>query len=164
MWRGLCHGWDRDCCRGSDTKRRRLAEAGLPVVSRERPAQPGRNKDDLFHGHLDVLESLDNVVPHLSELSLFPLVAGPELPWYWARQDSRELFIFFANPATKEIRFPMRLGQALTDRTFETHAVVRHSGHRIPCWLRFQPGQSLLVRFDQDGSSEQIDITYTPSW
>ena len=142
---------------------RRLAEAGLPIVLRQRPAQPGRNKDELFYGHLKALDSLSNVVPHLSDLSLSPLVAGPELPWYWARQDSRELFIFFANPATKEIRFPMRLGQALTLHTFEAQVVVHYSGHRIPCGLRFQPWQSLLLRFDQNGSFEQIDIAYTPS-
>ena len=49
-----------------------------------------------------------------------------------------------------------------THRAMETQMVVHHSRHHIR-HLRFEPCQSLLLRFDQKGSFDQIDIAYSPS-
>jgi hypothetical protein len=113
----------------------RLASAGLPVVLPTLPRRPGRATDVVgpgeFESMLDQLLHLPNVVSQLDELGLTPLLEGGDLPDFWARQCDDDMIIFLAHPATRQVVYPMKLGQA--DRlkpaeralTFHTHGLDR---------------------------------------
>ena len=45
--------------------------------------------------------------------ALAPLVAGDDLPPFWARRTAESLYLFFAHPKARELRYPMRYGQSL---------------------------------------------------
>src|SRR5205823_3500803 len=82
----------------------------------------------------------------LSALGLVPLIEGDDLPPYWARRDGDELIVFFAHPATRDVRYPMARGQAgameATRRAVRIHA----GGRGLAVDLDFGPNQAVLLR------------------
>ena len=140
----------------------RLAQDGAKIVLKRVPALPGMRRNARYAGWLSELASLPNVRGSLSEVGLRPLVAGADLPMFWARAGVRELLIFFAHPLTREVRYPMRYGQSYCDGPVERRVTLHYGGHTRELTLRFEPYQSLMVRMSLDGEVGLLDLGYQP--
>jgi hypothetical protein len=139
----------------------RLARAGLPVILTRRPRRPGRltrsGDPSEFESRLDDLMELPSVSSSLTASGITPLVEGPDLPEFWAREVGDDLILLFAHPATREIRYPMQRGQA--DRlqparrrlTIHAHEQSRHID------LQFRPNRSVLLKVTRQDIT-QIDL------
>jgi hypothetical protein len=141
----------------------RLAECGLPIVLKRQPRQPGKVQRGNYVARLEALARMSNVTTELIHLGLPPLVEGEDLPWYWAREREGELFIFFAHPLCREVRYPMRHGQAGCPPTLEQRVTLHAYGRTVPVKLRFAPHQSLLLRTTSTGTLDGMDICYLPT-
>jgi hypothetical protein len=140
----------------------RLGRAGARIVLKRQPALPGMRRHRRYAEWLVELASLPNVRPGLAELDLRPLVEGPELPPYWARQGDRELLIFFAHPLARDVRYPMAYGQSFCDRPIERPLTIHFGEVSRQVTLRFEPYQSILLRLSRDGELGELDVGYQP--
>ena len=139
----------------------KLAKEGLPVVMHKRPEQPGRNKSDEFNSLYDELMSLNNVSTEASEiLSQKPLIEGDDLPDFWCRQDGDELYIFMANPAAKNLKYPLKYGQAFEDKGSQRDIVVNTSAGPQNVRLNFRPNESLMLKVNDKGKVEFVDLNF----
>jgi hypothetical protein len=140
----------------------RLAEAGLRVILRRAPRPPGKRPRGDYGTLLDALRALPNVFERLDDAGLAPLVAGDDLPPFWARRTDDALYLFFAHPKARELRYPMRYGQSLCSEPTARRATVDFGGARHPLDLVFEPYQSLLARVSRADGVQLLDIEYRP--
>jgi hypothetical protein len=140
----------------------RLADAGLPVILRRPPRAPGRRPRDDYDSLLDALIARPNVFVRLADVGLAPLVDGDDIPPFWARRTAESLYLFFAHPKTRELRYPMRYGQSLCRERVVRRVVVQLEGVLHPLELVFEPYQSLLVRASRAEGIQFVDIEYRP--
>jgi hypothetical protein len=128
----------------------RLAREGLPVILTRRPQRPGRSPRPVgaqeFESRLDDLMKLPSVSSSVAAAGITPLVEGPELPEFWARQDGEDLIILFAHPATREVRYPMQRGQANRLKAARRRLTIHAHGQARSVKLRFRPNQAVLVK------------------
>ncbi len=141
-----------------------LAKSGLPVCLRNIPAEPGLAKSGLDYPQLvkQVL-SLNNVKREWTEMGdIRPFINGTQAFDYWCRVDEDELYIFFANPKSQNLKFPLQYGQSL-NTSEETHLVnIFCHEKNIPVELKFKPYQSILLKIDKQNHVSNIDIEYLP--
>jgi hypothetical protein len=154
----------------------RLAKQGLPVVIRRRPAEPGKVKHGQYESDLHQLLSLANVrlSPTAYRLSLSgpPLIepvsaassllsassAFSQMPEFWCRVDSDEHILFFAHPATRQLRYPMRYGQSKEAQATSCKLKLRGRG----LTLDFPAYGSLLIRVSKSGKVRSVIPDYAP--
>ena len=91
-----------------------------------------------------------------------PLVTGEYIPGFWCRTDGKSATIFFANPKTDRLSYPVAYGQSLQDSTITADVNVNFSGRNTPVKLTFKPYQSLLLNIHGDGQTEFDDIYFLP--
>jgi hypothetical protein len=91
-----------------------------------------------------------------------PLITGAERLDFWCRETGDALYVFLANPKSKNLKFPLEYGQSLNKQKESLTIAVNHRGKTIPAALQFDPYQSLLLRIDNDGKVSSIDISFTP--
>lgn len=131
---------------------------------RERkPSQPGRAKSESFEDDFTSLVSLPGVSNILSRV--FPgrsLVEGRDIPEYWCRSDSARTLFFFANPLSKSLRYPMRLGQSHQRDIIHISAHANVYGRQVELRLVFNRYDSLLVSIDRSGGVEIDNLGYSP--
>ena len=140
----------------------RLAKEGLPVVMAREPKQPGKNKSEEFARLYAELMQLESVSTRPEEvLAQKPLLEGEDLPDFWCRQDGEELYIFVANPATKNLKYPLRYGQAFEDQGSQRSLVVNTKAGSQSIQLNFKPNESLLLKVTKDGKVEILDLGFT---
>ena len=140
-----------------------LAEKGLPVCLKKKPSKAGFKKSSDFNILLDKLVKLPNVSDHLNQsFSSSPLVKGDNLPEFWCRTDGKSARIFFANPLSKKMTYPMNYGMALQESVIERSVVVSYNGKSTPVLLKFEPYQSVLLDIDGSGNIKFEDITFIP--
>jgi hypothetical protein len=140
----------------------RLAGAGLPVILPRPPRAPGRRPRGDYRALLDALRSRPNVFGRLGDAGLVPLVAGDDLPPFWARRTAGSLYLFFAHPRARALRYPMRYGQSLCRGRVGRRAVVDFDGSRYPLDLVFEPYQSLLACVSRADGVRFVDVGYRP--
>jgi hypothetical protein len=139
----------------------RLADAGLRVILGRRPCSPGRRPRDDHEALLDALEARPSVVHRLGDAGLTPLVSGDDMPPFWARRTGEALYLFFAHPKAREVRYPLGYGQSLCPKPLSRRVVVDFEGpHLID--LVFEPYQSLLVRLSGTEGLQYVNIAYRP--
>ncbi len=90
-----------------------------------------------------------------------PLLKGDALPPYWAREKNHSLYIFFANPKSGRLTFPVGYGQSFSDKLKTVDVVLDYDGKEYELNLRFEPYQSLLYKIE-NGTIEEIDISFLP--
>ena len=90
-----------------------------------------------------------------------PLVTGTERVDYWCRETSDALYVFFANPRSRNLKFPLEYGQSRNEQKENLTVTVNFRGRTIPVALEFDPYQSLLLKID-NGKASFIDIRFTP--
>jgi hypothetical protein len=142
----------------------RLARDGLPVILKRLPRAPGKAPHRGYGALLDKLRARPNVVPQLGDAGIPPLVAGDDLPPFWARRTAESLYLFFAHPAAREVRYPMRYGQSLCRERLQRHVIIDPEGTPSPLEveLLFEPYQSLLVRLFAAEGVQFVNIAYQP--
>jgi len=140
----------------------RLADARLPVILRRRPRPPGRHPLGDYQALLEDLQARPNVVGQLKDAGLAPLVAGDDLPPFWSRRTALSLYLFFAHPKARELRYPMQYGQSLCRERVIRRIAVDLEGDSHPLDLVFEPYQSLLVRVSKADGVQFVDIRYRP--
>ncbi len=129
-----------------------LARKGLPVCMATRPEEPGAVKHPDYEAMLDELFSLPCVSSDPSVISGTPLVEGDAIPDFWCREDGKNLFIFFANPFTEIVSYPMEYGCAERDTGSDVPVTVNHHGRRETITLHFPPGESVLLQLSPAGT------------
>jgi alpha-L-rhamnosidase len=141
----------------------RLARDGAKIVLKRAPSLPGMRRHPRYAEWLAELARLPNVTAQLRELGLRPLVEGPELPPFWAREGDRELLVFFAHPLARDVRYPMAYGQSYCDGPIDRPITIHYGEVSREITLRFEPYQSILLRISRDGETGVIDLGFTPS-
>ena len=141
-----------------------LAGNGFPVCLRKNPSEPGFHKsNNEYNLLLDKLRSLKNVKVSWNEMEIItPLVTGTEKFDYWCRATEDGLIIFFANPRSQHLTFPMVYGQSLNDKKETFSIEIQYMGRKIPVSLEFNPYQSLLVNISKNHNINFIDISFLP--
>jgi hypothetical protein len=141
-----------------------LAAQGLPVCLKQVPGEPGlRKTGDEYEALVARLKQLDNVKTSWDAMKAIPpLVTGAEQFDYWCRETSDGLYVFLANPKSRNLKFPLDYGQSLNKRKRVFNVVVNFRGKTIPVALEFDPYQSLLLRIDNDNRASLIDVSFTP--
>ncbi|MBO4738192.1 MAG: hypothetical protein J5606_01380 [Bacteroidales bacterium] len=140
----------------------RLAKSGLPVLLAVDPKEPGKNKHaEEYAQVLAELHQLPNVKNDASVLSSQPLIAGENLPDFWCRQDGETYYVFFANPMSKTIEYPLQYGYAFSDKGASMPITVNHHGKTENVTLNFKPNESLQLKIDKKGV-QFIDLGFIP--
>ena len=91
-----------------------------------------------------------------------PLVAGDDHPPFWARRTAESLYLFFAHPKARELRYPMRYGQSFCRDQVVRCVTVDFEGAQYPLDLVFEPYQSLFVCVSRSEGVRFVDIEYQP--
>ncbi len=142
----------------------KLAQDGLPVFMKNIPSEPGFGKPDgKYQALIYRLKNFKNVRTDTEGLkNIKPLIEGENIPDYKCRQTEEGLYIFFANPKSEKLKFPIEYGQSYCDKT-ETRNIIINAGNKsVPVTLKFEPYQSLLIKADNDGEVKFIGINFTP--
>ena len=91
-----------------------------------------------------------------------PLISGTEKFDYWCRSTEDGLTIFFANPKSQHLTFPLGYGQSLNNKMENFEVEIQYLGKKIPVKLAFNPYQSLILKIDKNGKVTFIDILFIP--
>ena len=102
-----------------------------------------------------------NVSVQVNVLEQKLLLEGENLPDFWCRQDGEQLYIFVANPAAKNLKYPLRYGQAFEDQGSVRDVVVNTKAGVQPVRLTFKPNESLMLKVDAQGKVEVLDLGFT---
>jgi hypothetical protein len=134
----------------------RISKQGFPVIFKNSTKDPENhdNYSELF----SELKNLPNVNIEISN-EFKPVVETKELH-YWCREYKGNLYIFFSNPKSQNIKFPMDYGQSFETDTSEYNIKVNYI-NSYEYELKFEPYQSKLIVVNSDGI-EEIDISFTP--
>jgi len=139
-----------------------LAGHGLPVICKRRVREPGTAAHKDYDSLAQKLERLPSVSRQLPA-GQKPFITGRRLPPYWSRLDGDILYLFFAQPGARRLKFPLEYGQSLTSETTEMPVTVHLAGRSYDILLRFEPYQSLLYKIDiEEGRVERLDIGFSP--
>lgn len=139
----------------------KLAREGLPVYISHKPKEPGLNKHPDYGSVLQELFAIENVSSDKAVIPQPALVEGEKLPDMWCRQEGNDYYVFFANPLSSTIKYPLEYGYAFTDTGSTRQIRINHHGVSEPYTLVFPPTESLLLHISKAGI-ENIDLGYTP--
>jgi hypothetical protein len=138
----------------------KLASAGLPVTLKRFPIEAGTIQHNDWDTMLNQLQNLANVKTSFSPQTA-PLVESDTALLYWARQKNETLYLFFAHPKSKGLKFPLSYGQSFSSDTIKIPVTLNYRDKAYPLNLTFYPYQSLMYKIE-NGAIEQVDISYTP--
>ena len=139
----------------------RLAGQGLPVCVAKRPVEPGKVKHADYDSLLDQLMELPTVSSEQSVIPGKPLVEGTDIPDFWCREDGGKMYIFFANPMTSTVSYPMEYANAFNDKGSLRKVTINHHGWSDIVDLKFNPMESVLIEASAKGV-KQIPLDYIP--
>ncbi len=138
-----------------------LAKSGLNVIIKQIPKEPGLSKNYLEYFNLiRELTSLKNIQGELTGIEKF--ITGKINFDFWCRETDEGLTIFFANPKSKGLKFPIEYGQSLTNEEQIRDISISYNNNIFPLRLEFKPYQSLLVKISKEGKVHSEDISFTP--
>ena len=136
----------------------RLAGDGAKLIWKRPCRQPGHKKDSTYEGSLREILKRPKVQSGTGHL--VPLVAGQDLPWYWARQVDDDLLIFFAHPLAKHIRYPMPYGFGASAEAVSRHVNLRWNGRDVPIDLQFDQRESVTLLVSAQGAVQRVDVRW----
>jgi hypothetical protein len=140
-----------------------IAQQGVPICIKQKPTQSGFIKSAEFAVLLDKLWEMPNVSSDFHALiKLKPLVSGENIPLFWCRNEGKSAKIFFANPKTEKLSYPVAYGQSFQESTIKRNVVISFNGNTIPVVLRFKPYQSLMLVVNDSGKIKFEDIYFEP--
>jgi hypothetical protein len=137
-----------------------LAGKGLRIILKRDPAEPGTIRHEDYPSLIRQLQNMDNISIDLpSELN--PFIRGADIPRHWCRMDGETLYVFFPNPKSDHLKFPLEYGQSLESESREMDLALDWLGKNVDLCLVFRPYQSLLYKIEY-GKAEPIDIEFIP--
>ncbi|MEO0081269.1 MAG: glycosyl hydrolase [candidate division WOR-3 bacterium] len=140
----------------------RLARQGLPVCLKQKPKQPGHVQTGNYYHQLSMLVSLPNVSPDFKHVVRSrPLVETDILIDYWCREIDGDRLIFFANPGSRNLTYPLEYGQAHKDASSPVTVSIKLQTSK-ELELRFAPHQSLLLKVSKSGAPGFENLDYVP--
>lgn len=141
-----------------------LAKSGLPVYLKSIPEEPGFNKNE--QGYIDILNQLlkcSGVKRKWEETTgIKPLISGKNLSDFKCRQTEDGLIIFFANPKSKGLKFPLEYGQSYSTSNEKAEINISTDKKSISYTLEFKPYQSILIKVSNTGKVTEEDISFIP--
>jgi hypothetical protein len=137
-----------------------LAKQGLKIILKQTPEEPGAVRHMDYIDFINQLKKMKSVTTDIPE-TLTPFMTGNSIPHHWCRKDGKILYIFFPNPKSYRLKFPLEYGQSLNTETLELMIGILYEGKEIDINLLFKPYQSLLYKIE-NGKAEQINITFIP--
>lgn len=142
----------------------KLAEQGLPICMKQIPSEPGLHKSkDKYSLLVEKLKKSGSVKTSWKKMeNISPFITGTEKFDYWCKKTPDGLYIFFANPKSQRLKFPLEYGQSLNVKKESYKIVINYNGKTIPVDLEFEPYQSLLVKLDNRNKASFIDIRFIP--
>jgi hypothetical protein len=138
----------------------RLAKQGLPTVLRRRPSEPGKTKHEHYESDLREMLSLAGVRADIPRPAA-PLLScslAHSLPEFWCRVDGDDCVFFFAHPASRNVRYPLRYGQS--EEAQATSCKLKLSDNDLI--LDFPARGSLVVRVSKTGRVRDETPDYLP--
>jgi len=138
-----------------------LARSGFPVCVRKEFKEPGKTKTpdyDTKYAELMKLPTVSNDFKPVNK----PLVEGDSLPDFWCRKDGKNYYLFFANPKSQNLKLPLTYGQSLCNETIDKNIRINLNNIQMPYELRFKPYQSLMLKINDKGKIEAVNIEYVP--
>ena len=142
-------------------------EAERKVVLTGNTLQPGVGQNDNYTRWLYQLKSLENVATDFASLTgekglinHHALVEGSNIPDFWCREDNGEYYIFFGNPKSQNLKYPLEYKQGIVKGTVNIPVTFHANGRITGQMLTFKANQSLLFKIDKEGNVENIDITF----
>jgi hypothetical protein len=141
-----------------------LAAKGLPICLKQLPAAPGfHTTGNEYLSLLNKLKTFKNVKTSWEDMTqIQPLITGAENTDFWCRKTNEGLSVFFANPHSKGLTFPLAYGQSLNSVTDTLTIKIHYGGQIIPRTLVFKPYQSILIKVGKDGTISPVDIVFIP--
>jgi hypothetical protein len=138
----------------------KLAKDGLKIILKQNPENPSAVTKSKYKTTLDQLKSYKNVVTEMP-VDAKPFFKGKAIPQHWVRKDGDSLYIFFPNPKSTRLKFPLEYGQSLNNETTNEDVLIDYDGvsYRFP--IIFEPYQSLMYKL-VNGQIEKIDIQFIP--
>jgi hypothetical protein len=137
-----------------------LAENKFKIILKRVPKEPGTKMHQDYSQLVAELIKSANVSGNLPE-NLSPFITGSIIPRHWCRKDGEALYIFFPNPKSDRLKFPIGYGQSLETDTKKMEVSVNYNSKNYNIVLVFDPYQSLLYKIDK-GKIEKLDITFIP--
>jgi hypothetical protein len=137
-----------------------LAREGLPVIFKQKPKDPGVQKHTDYPELLEKLAKSKHFTTYLPS-SMTPFISSNSIPHHWCRLDADTMYVFFSNPSSDRLKFPLEYGQSLSQDTVQKRITIQYQGKQLHLDLTFEPYQSLLYRI-VNGEAEQVDINFIP--
>jgi len=153
-----------------------LAKAGVPVVLKRIPAEPGTTRSadyaDLL-GRLQAASACRSSIAAFTDLTpavtLSPINIGEAaghgggfgLPPFWVRRDGDEFLVFLAHPAANRIGYPVTYGFAQNASPVEFDLDLRLGGTVLHKKLNFGRAGALLLRI-KDSTIEELEPGFDP--
>lgn len=139
----------------------KLAAKGLPIVMKRLPKSPNYMEQKDYNKIANKILSYDNVTNEISN-QFKPIIQSKiELPAFHIRKDGEVLYIFFPNPKSYRLKFPLIYGQSFNEEIFGYEININYEGKSHYLKLNIEPYQSLLYKLE-NGKLEQFDINFTP--
>jgi hypothetical protein len=139
-----------------------IAKKGFPVCIKRKPIEPGFIKHNDFQTIVESLYRLPDVSADFNIVNKSePLISGDNIPDYWCRKTGDAYYIFFANPHSSNLKYPLGYGQSKTSETIVRDIGINYSGKKFTVKLEFKPYQSLLLKVSIKGV-ESEDIIFNP--
>jgi len=140
-----------------------LANQGFPICIKNTIHEPGYNKHPDYNELYGKLIKLKNVSSDFGKINKsVPLIQGELLPDFWCKNTGNELYIYFSQPASQNLHYPITYGQSLTNDITRKDIIINAFGKEIKTKLMFKPFQSILLKLSKDGKFEKIDIDFQP--
>jgi len=128
-----------------------LARNGVRICLKYNFKEPGKIKHKEFAEARKELLSYKNVTRKISEQkNIKPLAEGRNLPEFRCRKQGGNYFIFFANPDSKGLTYPMEYGCSLKTRRISRNARININGKSISLKLNFGKHESILLKIDKN--------------
>lgn len=140
-----------------------LSEKNFPVIIKKLPKQAGQNKSKEFDLLLTRLIESKGYHKSIDEItSLTPLIEGDFIPDYWSRVVDGEQYIFFSNPQSMGLKYPMPYGKSDIGNLEKHDIIINRHNKKLHFTLNFEPNQSILMHIGLNGEITEIDIKYLP--
>lgn len=137
-----------------------LSESGIQIILKNKPDEPGAVAHTDYQKKVRILMNSKYVTSQIPK-NLVPFITADQVPVHWCRIEEESLYIFFPNPKSNRLKFPLGYGQALETEIKNNSVKINYEGKIFELELNFAPYQSLLYKIE-NGKIRKLDIEFYP--